>query len=702
LSVRYERRADLAVVVIDSPPVNAISSTVVSGLREAIARFEDDHDASGLIIACAGRTFVAGGDIAGFEDPTFSPAPFNDLLQCIEDLDRPVVAALHGFVFGGGLELALACHGRVAVNGTVFAMPEVKLGILPGSLGTQRLPRLVGADIALDLILTGRQIDSVRAIQCGLIDRVSGVDSIAAGVELAKELQEKSTPLRRTSRLHVDPASRSDRAFDEARRIATGKQAAYPAAVAIVDAVDAAMGSFELGAAIEASAFASLLESPESKALRHLFFAKRDAAKLPGEAGHGSQRSVKRVGIVGGGTMGRGIAINFLRAGLPVLIVETSDAACKAAASGIEAVLDGSVAKGRMSAAERAQCIERLEPTLDAADLSTCDLVIEAVFEDLSLKQNICRQLGEICKPGAIIATNTSTLDVDDLAKATGRPEYVVGMHFFSPAHVMALLEIVRGASTAPDVLNTVMHLGRKIGKVPVVSGNCWGFIGNRMLEVYLREAEFLLLEGASPQEIDRAVESLGFAMGPCRMLDMAGIDVGAKVVIERAKAGQLPADPSYRVVVRELHDAGRNGQKTGQGYYQYVDRKAVSDPDVQKLASSLALKHGVPTRGAIALEEIRERLLYPLINEGAFILLEGIAYRPSDIDVIWTSGYGFPDYLGGPMFYADSIGLTRIVERLAHYARERGNEHGYWTVSPLLADLAARGGSFKNLKDEK
>ncbi len=456
---------------------------------------------------------------------------------------------------------------------------------------------------------------------------------------------------------------------------------------------------FDEGAQVEARAFEALRASPQSKALRYLFFAQREAARIPGLPAGVAPRSIHTAGVLGGGTMGRGIAINFLNAGIPVVLVEASERALDAAMRGIRQVYETGVAKGRLAQRELERRMSLLHPTLDDTALAACDLVIEAVYEDLSLKQGVCKRLGEVCKRGAIIASNTSTLDLDVLAQATGRPRDVIGMHFFSPAHVMRLLEVVRGAATSPEVLLTVMKLGRSIGKVPVVSGACWGFIGNRMLEPYLRETEFLLMEGATPLQVDAAVEALGMAMGPCRMLDMAGIDVGAQVVIEQAKAGRLPADDTYRVVVQRLFELGRMGQKTGRGYYRYEGRKALADPELEAITRDLARQHGIARRAVIDEREIVERLLYPLINEGARIVDEGIAYRASDVDVVWTSGYGFPDHLGGPMFFADATGLPHIVSRLAHYADVRGNAHRYWTPSPLLTRLAASGA---RLQDQK
>jgi 3-hydroxyacyl-CoA dehydrogenase len=428
-------------------------------------------------------------------------------------------------------------------------------------------------------------------------------------------------------------------------------------------------------------------------ALQHLEAAQREAARIPGLPADVATRPIARVGVVGAGTMGGGIAMNFANAGIPTVVIENSAAALERGLALVRRNYEASAAKGRITAAQVDERMALLHGSLDDASLADCDLVIEAVFENMDIKRQVCERMGRVCKPGAIIASNTSTLDIDALARATGRPADVLGLHFFSPANVMRLLEVVRGAQTAPDVLATAMALAPRIGKVPVVSGVCYGFIGNRMLESYLREADFLLMEGASPAQIDRAIEAQGLAMGPCRMLDLTGTDVAAKVVIERGKAGGLPDDPSYRAVVRRLLDEGRHGQKTGSGYYRYEGRTPVPDPAFAALCEALAREHGIARRENIADEEIVQRCLYPLINEGACILEEGIAYRPGDIDVVWTQGYGFPAQRGGPLWMADTIGLAPIVAALECLAARRGNRHGYWRVSPLLERLAHEGG---------
>lgn len=689
-TIVFQREGRIGLIVIDNPPVNAISAPVTAGLSTALTEFERASDLDALVLCCAGRTWVAGGDLAAFDDPAFSAAPLNAVLARLEAQQRPVVAALHGTVLGGGLEIALACHHRVAQPATRLGMPEVKIGLIPGSLGTQRLPRLVGAELALDMMSSGRMISAAHAYQAGLVDALADGEPRTIGVAAALALLAAGTPLRRASELTAPPAPAG--LLEEAESSAARKPG-WPQLAAIVRSVRAALTRpFAQGEAVEAAEFAALVSSPSSKALRHLFFAEREAAKIPGLPRDTALRPVNKVGIVGAGTMGGGIAMNFANAGIPTVIVEVSDEALQRGLSQVRKNYEASAAKGKLTAEQVAQRMSMLTGALDYAALADCDLVIEAVYENLALKQDVCAKLGVAAKAGAIIATNTSTLDVDVLARATGRPADVVGMHYFSPANVMRLLEVVRGAATVPDVLATVMKLATGTTKVPVVSGVCYGFIGNRMAEVYMREAEFLILEGAEPAQVDQAVEALGMAMGPCRMLDMAGVDVGAKTVIERGKAGGLPPDASYRVLVQKLFALGRFGQKTGAGYYRYEGRTPVDDAEVTAIAQDLAVLHGITRRNDIGRQEIVERLLYPLINEGLKILEEGIAYRAGDIDVVWVAGYGFPDFRGGPMWMADTIGLRTIAERLAHYAAARGNTFGYWTPAMLLSALITSG----------
>jgi 3-hydroxyacyl-CoA dehydrogenase len=692
--VQLERHGRIGVLRIANPPVNALSDTVVAGMKAALASFAADPAYDALLIHCDGRSYIAGADITVFEQPGYSAAPFNAMLNALEREERLVVTLLHGTALGGGLEVALACHYRAALADARVGLPEVTLGLLPGSGGTQRLPRLTGVPFALAMMLDGRMVSAADAHRAGMIDALVSGEPLEAGLAYTEQLLERGAPPRRSSALPADAHPLSAGLLEQAHADARRK-AAYPAAAAIVQAVEAAVTlPYAEGAALEARLFMECVHSRQSKSLRHLFFAERQAARVPGLERQ-PLRPIARVGVVGAGTMGSGIAMNFLNAGIETMVLEASASALERGMAAMRKQYEASAAKGRITPAQLDARLSLLHGSLDYTALADCDLVIEAVFEDLALKKQVCARLGEICKPGAIIATNTSTLDVDVLAEASGRPADFIGLHFFSPANVMRLLEVVRGAQTAPDVLATAMKLASTIRKVAVVSGVCYGFIGNRMLDGYLREAEFLLLEGASPAQIDAAVEghaTLGMAMGPCRMLDMAGIDVAAKVVHERAAEGELPPDPAYRRVTQRLHALGRLGQKSGAGYYRYEGRSALPDPELEVVCAALAMEHGVTRRRDISDGEIVERLLYPLINEGARILEEGIAYRAGDIDVVWCAGYGFPDHRGGPMFMAGRLGLPHVAARIAHYAATRGNAYGYWSCAPLLARLAENG----------
>lgn len=696
--VQLERHGRIGVLRIANPPVNALSDAVVAGMKAALSNFAADPAYDALLIHCDGRSYIAGADITVFDQPGYSAAPFNAMLDALEREKRLVVTLLHGTALGGGLEVALACHYRAALADARVGLPEVTLGLLPGSGGTQRLPRLTGAPFALAMMLDGHMVSAADAHRAGMIDALVSGDPLQAGLAYTESLLARAAAPRRASALpaaaHALPPGLLAQAHADAQR-----KAAYPAVSAIVQAVEAAVTlPYAEGAALEARLFLECVHSRQSQALRHLFFAERQAARVPG-LDRPRLRPIARVGVVGAGTMGSGIAMNFLNAGIATVVVEASAPALERGLAAMRRQYEASAAKGRITPAQLDARLSLLHGSLDYAALADCDLVIEAVYEDMGLKRQVCARLGEVCKPGAIIATNTSTLDVDLLAEASGRPADVIGLHFFSPANVMRLLEVVRGARTAPDVLATAMKLAATIRKVAVVSGVCYGFIGNRMLDGYLRETEFLLLEGASPAQIDAAVEAhatLGMAMGPCRMLDMAGIDVGARVVSERAAEGKLPPDPAYRCVVQRLHALGRLGQKSGSGYYRYDGRAALPDPEVEEICAELALEHGIERRSGISAEEIVERLLYPLINEGARILEEGIAYRAGDIDVVWCAGYGFPDHRGGPMFMAGQLGLAQVAARIAHYAATRGNRYGYWSCAPLLARLAAKGAGWQ------
>ncbi len=697
--VTLEKRGTFALVRVDNPPVNAISRDVRAGLITVLRQIAVDPDIAAIILYCAGRTFIAGADIAEFASMQPLVADIHELFDLIENCGRPVVAALHGTALGGGLELALVCNFRVALRSARIGLPEVRLGLLPGGGGTQRLPRLAGAKTALKIILTGVQVPADKALALGIIDEVVDGDLLEAAIAYTERVMSEGCALRRASALSVDPASVSADLFKQARQALAQRPNGNPAPACIITCVEAAVTQpFEQGMATEQRLFAECLRSPASAALRHRFFAEREVTKIPRLVVNLPLRSIQRVGVVGAGTMGGGIAMNFVNAGIPVVIVEAGQAALDRGLSIVRKNYEATAAKGRITGEQIKQYLGRLSGSLDYADLADCDLVIEAVFEDMELKKRVCARLSEICKPDAIIASNTSTLDVDVLAKAYGRSANVLGMHFFSPANVMRLLEVVRGAKTAPDVLATVVKLARTIGKVPVVSGMCHGFIGNRMAESYLRESERLLLEGATPQQVDAAVQSLGMPMGPFRMLDMAGVDVVAKVALEQGKNGLLPLDPCYQAVVRKLMELGRYGQKSGRGFYRYEGRTPMADPIVGKICTELASRHGIAYRGDISTQEIIERCFYPLINEAAKILEEGIAYRPGDIDVVWINGYGFPDYLGGPLFWADTLGLANIAARIDHYAVQLGNAYGYWHQAALLMRLADQGRGFSDL----
>ncbi|MFP4570949.1 3-hydroxyacyl-CoA dehydrogenase NAD-binding domain-containing protein [Rhodosalinus sp.] len=701
MTVKLVHDGTLGVLRIDHPPVNAISPGVVRDMAAALDAFEADPGMTALVIECAGRTFVAGGDIASFSQPGFSAAPFNEVLARIEAQERPVAAALFGTVLGAGLELAMAAHIRIAHPETRLGLPEISLGLIPGSLGTQRLPRLAGLGTGWQMISTGKPLPAREALDAGIVDALDD-DPARAAREAAAAAAGR--PPRRTRDLTV-PAGDDDATVLETAKAEGEAKPHLPALAAAADCLAAAAGKpFDDGERVEAEHFARLLHTPASRALRHIFFAERAASKIPGLPSDLALRKVETVGIVGVGTMGAGIALTFARAGFSVTLVETSMEALERGQGTIRRTIETSVQRGRMSEAEAEAQLARMTGATDIAALAKADLVVEAVFEDMGLKLDVAAKLGQTMKPGAIIATNTSTLDVNRIAEATGRPQDVLGTHFFSPAHIMHLLEVVRGQQTDPAVLATVMALTKRIGKVPVVSGVCYGFIGNRMAEVYMRESEAMQLEGATPAQIDGVAEDpawIGMAMGPSRMLDMAGVDVGARTVIEWVDSGAGPQDPAYRALCRALYAKGRHGQKTGSGYYVYEGRKPLHSEETVALAARLATEHGVARRNALPAREIFERLLYPMVNEAAAILAEGIAYRPGDIDVVWTRGYGFPAWRGGPVFMADEIGLAEIVARLDHHAEALGNASGYWTVTPLLRELAEQGRRLSDWRPE-
>lgn len=682
--VRCTRDEDIAIITINNPPVNASSQAVRQNLQTTLQDLKQDESIKAIVLCCEGSTFMAGADIQEFtlED---IPAPDpNDVHELLESSNVPVVAVLHGTPLGGGLELALSCHYRIAHEKTRLGLPEVALGLVPGSGGTQRLPRLTGVAPALDMIVTGKPIPASKALDIGLVDELCSDGLNARALEFARELAGTDVSGRRLASRSIQFTPDDQAAIDQwLDKLAPADKGGH-APRACVEAVRKAELPFAEGLRIERELFMECKDTTESKSLRHIFFAQRAAARMPGLASDTQLRTVNTVGIVGAGTMGTGIAISFANAGFPVVLHDISPESLARGQAHINKTYEGAVARNRMSPETADKARQLINTSSDDAPLSKCDLIIEAVVERMDIKLQIFKNLGRIAKPGAILASNTSSLDVNRLSEASGRPADVLGLHFFSPANIMRLLEVVRTDTVAPEVMATVIKLAKRIGKVPVISGVCFGFIGNRMLEGYLREVEFLVLEGASPARIDQAVEGFGLAMGPCRMMDMAGVDIGASIVLEQKEAGTLPNDPQYRVVVQRLYELGRNGQKTGKGYYRYEGRNAVEDPDVQTIFAELAQQHGVTQRNDITDEEIVERCLLPLITEGYKILNEGIAYRSGDIDTVWINGYGFPAWRGGPMFYAETRGTDYVRDRVRHYADTLGNEFGYWDMPEI------------------
>lgn len=692
--VNLESHGRIAVIEINSPPVNALSQDVRQGIMEQLQIAIDDEAVEAIVLICAGRTFIAGADIREFGLPPKTPH-LPEVVAALEASPKLVVAAIHGTALGGGFEIALGCHYRVARADAKVGLPEVKLGLLPGAGGTQRLPRLIGVQAALPMIMSGDPLGAQKAADLGAIDHVVEDDLLNGAKSFAEKLLDEGVPLRRLSERSIDPNSTSEAYYEEFRLANARKMRGYFAPERIIDVVQAATElPFAEGMKRERELFTECMQSPESRALRHVFFAERQAAKLAGLAKDTPLRIIKRVAMIGTGTMGGGIAMNFASKGIPVHMVDVDSAAIEKGMAVVRANYMRGVKKGRMSEAQLETLMRLFIPTTDYEELAEVDLVIEAVFENMSIKKEIFKRLDRVCKPGAILASNTSYLDLDEIAQVTSRPQDVVGMHFFSPANIMRLLEVVRGAATAPDVMATVMKLARQIGKVGVVSGVCYGFIGNRMLEGYIREAGLMLLEGAKPEQIDRVLYDFGMPMGPIAMGDLAGMDIGARIREERRRDGTLPADERFGLVADKLVAMGRCGQKTGAGVYLYKtgSRTPYPDPEVDALIQGEAARLGIRQR-KIRDEEVLSRCIYPLINEGARILDEGIAQRASDIDVVWINGYGFPAYRGGPMHYADSVGLKRVYDKICEYRDTLGNEFGYWEPAPLLEKLALEGG---------
>ncbi len=689
--VNYEILENIGVISVNNPPVNALAQVVREGILNAVNVAQGDASQA-LVLYCEGRTFIAGADITEFGKPPKEPG-LPEVLLALENSSKPVIAAIHGTALGGGFEVALACHYRCAVAAAKVGLPEVKLGLLPGAGGTQRVPRLTGVEAALAMITSGNPVPASKAHAMGLVDEIiADADLKSGAVNYAQELVVSGASLKRIRDITIDPASIEPGFFDNARKKLALRARGQIAQDKIVSCLEAAVNlPMDEGLKRERELFRELLVSPESAAMRHIFFAERQAAKIKDLPRDTPVRDIEKVAIIGGGTMGGGIAMCFANMGIPVVMLEINDEALQRGLDIVRKNYTITVKKGKLPEDQMEQRIGMITGTTDYADIADVDLVIEAVFENLELKKEIFTRLDAVCKSGAILATNTSYQDVDAIAAVTDRPEDVLGMHFFSPANVMKLLEVVRGAKTADDVLATVMKIGKAIGKVCALSRVCYGFIGNRMLSGYGREAQMLLLDGCTPAQVDSTLENFGMAMGPLAMSDLAGLDVGYKA---RQSRGDLSDDPKLFRMGTVLVEMGRHGQKTGSGYYQYdpATRARNSDPEVEALIKAEADKLGIEQRD-ISAEEIIARCFYPLINEAALILEEGIAQRPSDIDVVYVFGYAFPVARGGPMHYADQIGLKSVYDKICEFRDRYGED--YWKLAPLLQKLAEEDSTF-------
>jgi 3-hydroxyacyl-CoA dehydrogenase len=678
--ISTRRHGDVLIILSNNPPVNALSTPVRQGLVDAIAQAEADESVKAVVIACEGQTFFAGADITEFGKPPVMPW-LPTVVDTIENCSKPVVAAIHGTALGGGLEVALACHYRVAVPSAKLGTPEVKLGLLPGAGGTQRLPRVAGVRQALEMCATGNPIGAKQAVACGLVDRMIEDELIPHAVGYAEEVRDVR-PLPKSSERQYKLDECDPTAFDTFRKENERKFRGFEAPEANIKAVQVACEKpYSEGVIEERKLFMELMSGAQAKAQQYFFFAERKAAKIEGLPENTGPRPVRKVGVIGAGTMGGGISMNFLSAGIPVTIVEMGQEALDRGTAVMRKNYEASAAKGKLTVEQVSQAMGRLRPTLDFAALADCDLIVEAVYEDMDVKKEVFGRLDRIAKPGAILASNTSYLNVNEIAASISRPDDVVGMHFFSPANVMKLLEIVRGAKTAPDVLVTAMQLAKKIKKVAVVAGVCHGFIGNRMLMPRQIEATKLLIEGATPEQVDKVHVEFGMPMGPFQMADLAGVDIG------------WHRDPNRIENIRDaLCAIDRWGQKKGAGFYDYDEkRRPSSSPVVQRIIEDFAKKQGVERR-EISDQEIVERTLYTMVNEGAKILAEGIAQRASDIDVVWVYGYGWPVYRGGPMFWADTEGMDKIVEGLK---RQEERMRPEFSFSKLLLEKAQRGERF-------
>jgi 3-hydroxyacyl-CoA dehydrogenase len=693
--VTYSREGNIGVITVNYPPVNALSHAVRSGLIAALKQGQADSEAKVLLLVCEGRTFIAGADIREFGKPMQEPG-LPTVVETYENSEKPLVAAIQGTALGGGLETALGCHYRVALSSAKVGLPEVKLGLLPGAGGTQRLPRLTGAQKALEMITSGEFVSAKDALAFGIVDAVDdGSDVKAAGLAYAQQIADEGKPVRRvrdlTDKIAADKGSD---VFDQFRAVLQKKARGQFSPFKCVDAIEAAFElPFAEGIKRERELFMACMDSPQRAGQIHSFFAEREVSKVKGLSKDTPVRDVNSVGVIGAGTMGGGIAMNFANVGIPATIVEMKQEALDKGLGIIRKNYESSAKKGRITQQQVEDRMALITGSLSYDDFKNVDLVIEAVFENMAVKKEIFAKLDDVCKPGAILASNTSTLDIDEIASATKRPEDVVGMHFFSPANVMKLLENVRGSKTSDEVKATVMAVAKKIKKVGVLVGNCHGFVGNRMLHRRGAEAMALVNEGATPQQVDKVLTDLGYPMGQFAMSDLAGIDVGYRIREERRNAGEQVA-PSW---MDKLAEQNRLGQKTMAGVYKYEEgsRKPVPDPEVERMIEDFRKEQGIRSR-KITDQEILERCMYVMVNEAAKILEEGVADRALDIDVVWIYGYGFPAYRGGPMFWADQVGLDVILAAVEKYHSEVGGEQ--WKPADLLKQLVADGKTFGDL----
>ena len=688
----YTSHGAVAVITLKNPPVNALSLGLRTAIADGVERATVDESIRALVIVGSGSAFCGGADVSEFGLPVMSASPsLADLCALIESCPKPVIAAINALALGGGLELAMACHYRVAAAAAQLGQPEVKLGILPGAGGTQRLPRLVGLERALNMIVSGNPVSARDLANTELLDSIADTDVLPAAAALADRIIAQKLPLKKARDLKIDFPS-AEAFLDFARGAVAPLAKNYPAPLKCIDAVEAAvLKPFDEGMRTEGTLFIELLNTAESKALRHAFFAMRAAAKIPDVPSSTPLRAIKSVAVIGAGTMGGGIAMNFANAGIPVTVLETTQAALDKGLSTVRKNYENTLKKGRLTQDEFDQRIGKITGTLSYDDIKTADLVIEAVFEDMQVKKQVFEKLDQVAKNGAILASNTSTLDLNKIADFTQRPQDVIGLHFFSPANVSKLLEIVRGAKSAKDVVATSMAVSKQIKKVGVISGVCDGFIGNRMMNAYFRQMELLLDVGALPQQIDKAMEKFGFAMGPFRVSDLAGNDV--LWYIRKRLYVEYP-DRVFSKTPDRICELGRFGQKTGAGWHDYKpgDRAPIPSDLVGKIVLEESARLGL-SRRKIGDEEIVQRALYSLINEGARLLEEGIALRASDIDVVYLTGYGFPDFRGGPLFYADTVGLPNILRTMREFAR--GYQPDAWEPARLLTQLAAEGRTF-------